>query len=237
MSRSWRLERRSGSWKGARSPRRYGSHTGTFCGSPLRSGCGNRAVTAETREHSPRPVDEQRAGVARATHEDPVGNGVGNRPQARYLDPFVDHDPDDERCPQKNEDVADLGSSGDDLVAQSIDGPTGEMGAGTGDGAGRLAHGYDGRPSGRHRPLPPKGRPRPICPTSAEHREKRSSPCRSPGHRRWRTSRRPVRASSRPRAVPARPPNVGILRHPALRWTERLSSSPLSPPSRPRTSP
>ena len=200
MSRSWSLERRSGSWNGTRSPRRYGVHTGHVprIAAPLRL-WSTRPCVGNPAEHRPGPVDEEGAGVARATDEDLVGHRVGDGPQTRRLDPLVDHGPHDERGPEDHEDVARRSIAPETIWSHSASTVPPAMWVSV---PGTVPADWPMGTTSRHlRDVDPDARQVvlvPLAPRVQRSERRGHRRCRWPGPRRGRTWRRPGPASSPP---------------------------------------
>ena len=111
-SRSTSCPRRSGSWSGTRSPRGYGTHTGTRAGS---------TVLGAVAEQRGRPVEEQPAGVARPADQEGARRGVGHRVVVRDLDRLGHDGPHDQRRAEDHEHVTDRARAGHELLGEHVD--------------------------------------------------------------------------------------------------------------------
>ena len=89
---------------------------------------GKGRAGAGTVKHRPGPVDEEGAGVARSPDEHLPGRGVGHGPQPGHLDPRVGDHPDDQGGTEDDQYVPDVVGAGHDLVAEGVDGATGDHG-------------------------------------------------------------------------------------------------------------
>ena len=141
------LERSVWSSNGVRSPRTYGSQTGTRPGVPSRgSSCSRwgpgRGVPAQQLAG---PVHEEGAGVARAPDEILVRRRAGVADQPVDGEPLVTDHPADQGGPEDHQDVALVDGARHDLVAEGVDGPTRDDGFAVRQRAGGLAHGHDHR--------------------------------------------------------------------------------------------